>query len=498
MVVGSTKANELVQELGVVDDKSPKLCESSGLTLHPLLETPHRMAMAAAAPYFVVNDCLPARHKPPVTVVRACKQLLEKPGSDNLPMLWKGIVELRIGRQREHTDPPGLKGKWMELEGPLQIHGYVAPAEPPPPPAAAATATAAGGGTKAAGAAQQGAAAAAAGGGGLGTAGAAQPGAAAGGRPQRSTTAARKEPTTSGEEALQGHAACRKRGRGSGSGSGGGKKPKAQKPTGQQDVAQVEPLQQQLASYMTENQGLQDQVAAAAEQVQAEQAAHAAKVQELQAASAKQQQEIEMLRQQLWKRQAADKQLRRLQRRLASIRSFRRGNSIQLAYTEQQLEDAWKRIESLEGAAAAATAAATRQLEKELLEDQQRLLRGLCRDLPDACRAVQRYKADSNWNKAADGSVPVTERDKREYTEHLSLIILLLKQVDLMDSKGQLMEDGEELARLGKDKPQTGPEALKCLEDWATLFRRARVDDLAEAINLTETAANDASTGASA
>jgi len=140
MVVGSTKANELVQELGVVDDKSPKLCESSGKTLHPLLETPHKMAMAATAAYFVVNDSLPARLKPPVKVVEACKQLLKKPGSDNLPTMWEGIEKLRILRRREQDAPPGLKRTWMELEEPLQRHGYVAPAEPPPPPAAAAAA----------------------------------------------------------------------------------------------------------------------------------------------------------------------------------------------------------------------------------------------------------------------------------------------------------------------------------------------------------------------
>jgi hypothetical protein len=175
--------------------------------------------------------------------------------------------------------------------------------------------------------------------------------------------------------------------------------------------------------------------------------------------------------------------------------SFHRGALLEQAPTEQRLAEALERIKSLEGAA---TAAANRQLEEQLHADEQRQLRDLCRELPHACRAVQRYKADSNWTKAADGSVLVTERDKRKYTKQHARIIHLLEQVDLMDSKGQLMEDGEELAQLGKDKPLTGPEALKCLEDWATLFRRAQNDDLAEAINLAKAAAKDASAGASA
>jgi hypothetical protein len=177
--------------------------------------------------------------------------------------------------------------------------------------------------------------------------------------------------------------------------------------------------------------------------------------------------------------------------------SIQRRALLELAYTEQQLADAREQITSLKAACAAAAAAATRQVEEQLHEDEQRQLRDLCRELPHACRAVQRYKADGNWAKAADGSVPVTERDKRKYTKQHQRIILLLEEVDLMDSNGKLTGDGEKLAQLGEDKPLTGLEALDRLEAWARLFRGAQASDLAEAIQRTLVAAEHANAGAS-
>jgi len=471
------------------------------------------MLVAAAAALCVVNDRLPADIAPTVPIVTTCKEDIVHLGSGDLQLVWDQCIKPQRG---DRATPDELHVQFMQLGKQLQNRGYEDPAEP-----AAAAAPAA-------------------------AAPVAQPGTAARERRTRSTTAVEKKPAAASSKASQGPAAGGKRGR-SGSSSGRNKKAKAPKLAGQQDAAdaeqelrgqvslpaqttpddeqqaaqaeepqepgwqlqqqqeqleaQAEQLQEasrQLEAYMTENQGLQDQVAAAAEEVQAVRAAHAEEVRELQAASAKQKHEIEMLRQQLSERQAADKQLWQPHWRLACITTFRRSAFRELASTEQQLADAREQITSLEAARAEAAAAANRQLEEQLHADEQRLLRDLCRELPHACRAVQRYKADSNWNKAADGSVLVTERDKRKYTKQLARIIILLEEVDLMDSKGQLTEDGEELAQLGEDKPLTNPEALKCLEGWAWLFRRAQVSDLAEASNRAKAAATDASAGASA
>lgn len=165
-------------------------------------------------------------------------------------------------------------------------------------------------------------------------------------------------------------------------------------------------------------------------------------------------------------------QVKELQEKVKEGRRQTRQLREQVSANQQEVERYKQKLRDAKGKA---LEEATDRLYEERERKDQRQLTRLTNALPDACRIIQRFSA-GEWTKSADGQLLVTVAGKQ--------VIRIITMLGLMDSGGELSEDGEALARLGKDKLLTGNEAQNQLEKWAMLFRESTVSTLADARRL--------------